>query len=109
LTSLLYQVSSRVWSGWPRLKPLAALLRLVQLPNSMPFELIGSTTQRGCQPRGLCASLDDALPAGGECSVLIYCSHNSHSLFNYTRVELSQLTMACSVYALVFMARAVGS
>jgi len=25
--------------------------------------------------------------AGSECSVLIYYSHNSHSLFNYTRID----------------------
>jgi len=49
-------VSRRARSCWPRLEPQAALLRLVQLRNSMLFELIGSTTQRECQPRGLCAS-----------------------------------------------------
>jgi len=29
-------------------------------------------------------SLDDAQPTGSECSVLIYYSHNSHSLFYYS-------------------------
>jgi len=36
-----------------------------------------------CQPRGHCASVD-AHGAGSECSVLIYYSHNSHSLSNYS-------------------------
>jgi len=36
-----------------------------------------------CQPRGHCASVDDHT-AGSECSVLIYYSHNSHSLSNYS-------------------------
>jgi len=83
LTLLSYQVSPQVWSFWPRLEPLAVLLRLVQLRNSMLFELIGSTTQRECQPRGHCASVDDH-GAGSECSLLIYYSHNLHSLFSYS-------------------------
>ena len=33
-----------------------------------------------CQPRGQCASVDDR-GASSECKPLIYCSHNSHSLF----------------------------
>jgi len=37
-----------------------------------------------CQPRGQCASVDDVDGAGSECSVLIYYSHNSHSLFSYS-------------------------
>ena len=49
----------------------------------MLFELIGSATQRECQPRGHCASVDDH-GAGSECSVLIYYSHNLHSLFSYS-------------------------
>jgi len=84
LTSLCYLVSPPVCSCWPRLEPLAALLRLVWLRDSMLFEPIGSTAQRECQPRGLCASLDDVQPAGSKCSVLIYYSHNSNSLFNYS-------------------------
>jgi len=36
-----------------------------------------------CQPRGHCASVDDH-GAGSECSVLICCSHNSHSLFSHS-------------------------
>jgi len=43
-----------------------------------------SLTTGECQPRGPCASSDDVQPAGSECSVLIYHSHNSHSLFNYS-------------------------
>ena len=45
-----------------------------------------------CQPRGQCASVDDR-GASSECKPLIYCSHNSHSLFSYTvilaRLELT--------------------
>jgi len=55
----------------------------ILMSDLMLFEPIGSMTQRECQPRGQCAS-SDAPDAGSECSVLIYYSHNSHSLFNYS-------------------------
>jgi len=42
-----------------------------------------------CQPRRQCASVDNVDAAGSECSVLIYYSHNSHSLFNYS-VDLAR-------------------
>jgi len=41
-----------------------------------------------CQPRGQCASVDDVHGASSECNPLIYCSHNSHSLSNYS-VDIS--------------------
>jgi len=56
MTSLCYQVSPHVWLCWPRLEPLAALLCLVWLCDSVLFEPIRSTAQRECQPRGQCAS-----------------------------------------------------
>jgi len=37
-----------------------------------------------CQPRGQCASVDDVDAASSECKALIYCTHNLHSLFNYS-------------------------
>jgi len=40
-----------------------------------------------CQPRGQCASVDDR-GTSSECKPLIYCSHNSHSLSNYS-VDIS--------------------
>jgi len=45
-------------------------------------------SQRECQPRGQCASVDDH-GASSECKPLIYCSHNSHSLSNYS-VDLAR-------------------
>jgi len=45
-------------------------------------------SQRECQPRGQCASVDDR-GASSECKPLIYCSHNSHSLSNYS-VDLAR-------------------
>ena len=42
-----------------------------------------------CQPRGQCASVDDVDAASSECIPLIYCSHNSHSLSNYS-VDLAR-------------------
>jgi len=46
-------------------------------------------SQRECQPRGQCASVDDVDAASSECKPLIYCSHNSHSLSNYS-VDLAR-------------------
>jgi len=55
-----------------------------------------------CQLRGQCASVDDR-GASSECKPLIYCSHNSHSLFSYTvilaRLELT-MGFCCRLWAL---------
>jgi len=45
-------------------------------------------SQRECQPREQCASLDHR-GASSECNPLKYCSHNSHSLSNYS-VDLAR-------------------
>jgi len=55
------------------------------------------TSQRECQPRGQCASVDDR-GASSECKPLIYCSHNSHSLFSYSVDLVLELTMGICVY-----------
>jgi len=44
-------------------------------------------TRSPCQPKGQCASVDYR-GASSECKPLIYCSHNSHSLSNYS-VDIS--------------------
>jgi len=49
-----------------------------------------------CQPRGQCVSVDDR-GASSECKPLIYCSHNSHSLFSYT-VILARLELTMGFY-----------
>jgi len=52
-----------------------------------------------CQLTGHCASVDDH-GAGGECSVPICCSHNSHSLFSCSADIRLELTMGMCVWVM---------
>jgi len=43
--------------------------------------------------------VDDVDAASSECKALIYCSHNLHSLSNYSVDLVLELTMVLCVYA----------
>jgi len=64
-----------------RLSASGALTVVLAFPSEMhSSDSALSCLMFYCQPRGHCASVDDH-GAGSECSVLIYHSHDSHSLF----------------------------
>jgi len=61
-----------------------------------PEDFVAEFNKLGCQPRGQCASVDDR-GASSECKPLIYCSHNSHSLFSYSVDLVLELAMGICV------------
>jgi len=87
-------------SDWPT----ATITRSIWIKtpaNYLIFRTIEPVLHRSrlvkeCQPRGQCASVDDVDAASSECKALIYCSHNSHSLFSYS-VFLARLEMTMGI------------